>query len=101
MSVRMRHLWQLGAALVLPVLAACVTGVGYDGDVGYDYGPGYLEPYGYDYGGWGPGYAVGPGRGGYRRGAGSSHTYHSAPQSRPTPSIPHGARGGGNGRGRR
>jgi hypothetical protein len=91
----------MGAVLGAATLAACVTGVGYDGEVEGGYGPGYLEPYGYEYGGWGDGYLVGPGRGGERRGPTSPHAYHSAPQSRPTPSIPHGARGGGNGGGRR
>jgi squid-like protein/heterogeneous nuclear ribonucleoprotein A1/A3 len=90
----------LGAALVVATLASCVTGIGYDGEVGV-YSPGYIQPYGYEYGGWGPGYAVGPGRGGDRRGPESSHSYHSAPRSRPTPSIPRATRGGGNGTGHR
>ncbi len=66
MSVWIRRLWVPGAGLVLAMLASCV-GVGYDGDVGFDYSPGYIEPYGYEYGGWGPGYVVGPRRGGDRR----------------------------------
>jgi squid-like protein/heterogeneous nuclear ribonucleoprotein A1/A3 len=86
----------LGAGLVVATLGSCVTGIGYDGGGG-GYSPGYIQPYGYAYGGWGPGYVVGPGRGGDRRGPQSSHSYHSAPQSHPTPSIPRATRGGGNG----
>jgi hypothetical protein len=85
----------LSTALVAGALTSCVAGVGYEGDAGIAYSPGYIQPYGYEYGGWGPGYFVGPGRGGDRRGS-SSHTYRSAPQSRPTPSIPRTPRGGGN-----
>jgi hypothetical protein len=87
--------WLLpGAAVVLAMLTSCVGG-GYGGDVGIGYSPGYLQPYGYEYGGWGGGYFVGPGRGGDRRGPSGSHAYRSAPQSRPTPSIPRAPRGGG------
>jgi hypothetical protein len=82
------------------LLAACaVTGVGVDGSVGVGYDAGYYEPYGYDYGGWGGDYRVGPGRGGDRRGGGphpggSRPSYRPAPSSRPTPSIPRGGGGG-------
>jgi hypothetical protein len=85
----------LGAALL--TLASCaVTGVGVEGSVGYD--GGYYEPYGYDYGGWGVGYRVGPGRccdhrdehghpvGGGR--AGHAPAYRPAPAGRSAPSIP-------------
>jgi len=46
--------------------AACAVGYGgpdgyYDSDAGYV--GGYYEPWGYDYGGWGGGYYVGPPRG--------------------------------------
>ncbi len=81
--------WMTAAlgALALTLLYACaVTGV--DGSVGVGYVGGYYEPYGYDYGGWGGGYRVGPGWGGYRRGGHPSHSYRPAPASRPTPSIP-------------
>jgi hypothetical protein len=85
----------LGAALL--TLASCaVTGVGVEGSVGYD--GGYYEPYGYDYGGWGVGYRVGPGRccdhrdehahpdgGGH---AGHAPAYRRAPAGRSAPSIP-------------
>lgn len=81
-------------------LGACVAvGGGYDGD---SYVGGFYEPFGYDYGGWGPGYRVGPyGHGdhwGGERGGGDrsrgSHggaphpAYHPAGPSRQTPSIP-------------
>ena len=74
--------WRIGAVglFALVALAACVVG-GYGGDVGYV--GGVYVPGGYDYGGWGPGYRVGPPRGGDRGGG------------RSAPSIPHGARGGG------
>lgn len=86
----------------LALLQACaVTGVGIDGTVGVGYDAGYYEPYGYEYGGWGPGYRVGPGRGGERRGGyhggggrPSGHpNYRPAPSSRPSPSIPNRPRG--------
>jgi hypothetical protein len=85
-------------AVALTLLNACaVEGVGGSvGVVGYD--AGYYEPYGYDYGGWGAGYRVGPGRPGYQRG-GHPGPYRPAPRSRPTPSIPNRPRGGGGARG--
>jgi hypothetical protein len=83
-------------ALALTMLSACaVEGVGVDSTVGVGYVGGYYEPYGYDYGGWGHGYRVGPGRSGYPRSDRPSHSYRPAPASRPTPSIPNRARGGG------
>jgi hypothetical protein len=91
----------LTTGLVAAVLTSCVASVGYDGDVGLGYSPGYIQPYGYEYGGWGGGYLVGPGRGGDRREAPSSHRYRSASPSRPTPSIPRAPRGGGNSGGHR
>jgi hypothetical protein len=88
----MRRSCKVNAAgsIVLLMLAACVP-VGYDGEVGVGYVGGVYEPGGYEYGGWGPGYRVGPPRGG-ARGVGG----------RGAPSIPHGGRGGGHsGGGRR
>jgi hypothetical protein len=90
----------VGLALALTQLSACaVEGVGVDGSVGVGYDAGYYEPYGYEYGGWGPGYRVGPGRGGDRRGGGHPGSYRPAPASRPTPSIPSRPRAGGSPRG--
>jgi squid-like protein/heterogeneous nuclear ribonucleoprotein A1/A3 len=90
----------LAPALALTLLNACaVEGVGVDGSVGVvGYDAGYYEPYGYEYGGWGSGYRVGPGRGGDPRG-GHPGSYRRAPASRPTPSIPNRPRGGGGPRG--
>ena len=79
--------------LTLPILlSGCYLGFG-----GYDDGGGigaaYYEPYGVDYGGWGPGYRVAPPRGGdHRQASGgsraSAHAYRSAPASHSMPSIP-------------
>src|ERR1700690_311661 len=84
-------------------LSGCVVaggGYGYDSGVGVGIGLDYTEPYGAVYGGWGPGYAVGPVRGGgYRpdRGGGhpAPHAYRSAPVSHSIPSIPSRSRSGG------
>ena len=51
------------------MLASCTVGVGGggyygDGYAGVGYVGDYYEPYGYDYGGWGGRYHVGPPRGG-------------------------------------
>ncbi len=81
--------WKLAALgiLMLAGIYACVaTGGGY-GDVGYV--GGYYEPGGYEYGGWGGGYRVGPPRGGDRGAVRSHGGGHAAP------SIPTGSRGGG------
>lgn len=80
--------------------AVTAGGYGYDSGVGVGIGLNYYEPYGVDYGGWGPGYAVGPVRGGgYRvdhgRGQPAPHAYRSAPTSRSAPSIPSRSRSGG------
>jgi hypothetical protein len=96
----------LGAVL-LTVVQGCVVGGGgyYDGDGYYDggaevsYGADFYEPYGYDYGGWGPGYRVGPFRGGEHHDRGGDHhpdrgggrgapAYRPAAPSRSMPSIP-------------
>jgi hypothetical protein len=114
-----RAIAAVSAALVV---GACAVGpVGYDGDVGVGYYGGFYEPYGYDYGGWGPGYHVGPPRGGERRGDGGyggygGHGGHGGPgpdhgggpggghggggHGGGAPSIPGGARGGGGGHAR-
>jgi hypothetical protein len=97
--------------LALVMLVACaVTGVGVDVDGGGGYVGGYYEPYGYEYGGWGRNYHVGPARGGGHvdehggehggaRGgehpAAPSHApaYRPAPAGRSAPSIPGRSRG--------
>lgn len=82
--------------------SGCVVpgdGYGYDTRVGVGIGLGYYEPYGAFYGGWGPGYNVGPihgdhyrpDRGGGRR---TPHVYRSAPRSQSMPSIPSRRRSG-------
>jgi hypothetical protein len=93
-----QHLRITGLALLLVVgVDGCVaTGPGYGGGVDVGVSTGFYEPYGYDYGGWGAGYYVGPGRGGDRRGTGARpHAYRPAAPSHSTPSIPSRARGGG------
>jgi hypothetical protein len=83
------------AAMAAALTCACaVTGVGVEGSVGY--AGGYYEPYGYDYGGWGAGYRVGPGRCCDHRDdhpvdrghAGHAPAYRAAPAGRSAPSIP-------------
>lgn len=92
-AVRKRWMGFGLSALALTLLHACaVDGVGVDGAVGVGYVGGYYEPYGYDYGGWGGGYRVGPGWGGDRRGGHAPRSYRPAPASRPMPSIPRGSR---------
>lgn len=96
--------WKIGAlAGVLLGLAACAVsggGVAYDGytDVGVGYAGGFYEPYGYDYGGWGGRYHVGPPRGphGGERPGGGEHgrpVGHPGGGGRPAPSIPGRPRG--------
>jgi hypothetical protein len=75
------------------LLGACVVGGPYDGGP-YGggvavYDGGYYEPQGYEVGGWGGGYHVGPGRGGERSGrAQTTHSYRPAAAGRASPSIP-------------
>ena len=100
----------IGTAVV--TLPSCVVpgpdGYGYGGaDVGI--GVDYYEPYGIGYGGWGPGYRVGPYRDGGHpqehfggRPGGGERAYRGAPASRAMPSIPshpHSGGGGGGGGG--
>jgi hypothetical protein len=91
-------------ALGTGLCSCAVTGVGVEGDVGVGYSGGYYEPYGYDYGGWGGTYLVGPGRGfDHRDGHRDEHhfdhhgghppAYRPAPPGRAAPSLPHGSRG--------
>jgi hypothetical protein len=87
------------AAVSIALMSGCVApypGYGY-GNVAV--GADYYEPYGFDYGGWGPGYYVGPGRrGGFARGGGP-HAFRGAPAGRRMPSLPGGRGGGRGGRG--
>ena len=71
---RMPRTWKLSAVgvLVRTSLAGCVVG-GYGGGVGVGYVGGVYEPGGYEYGGWGPGYRVGPPRGGEYEHGGGDH----------------------------
>ena len=80
--------------------AVTADGYGYGYDSGVGIGLDYYEPYGADYGGWGPGYRVAPFRGGDHRPerAGSparQHAYRAAPAARAMPSIPSRSRSGG------
>jgi hypothetical protein len=107
----LRALALLGLCAVL--VSGCAVpdgGYGYAGPVGY---PGYYEPYGDVYGGWGPNFLVGPVGGGYRGGyygggyyrggrgfaGGGRPAFHPAPGGRGMPSIPGGRGGGGFARG--
>jgi hypothetical protein len=91
--------------LLVAAVVGCVGGaVGVDAGYGY-YGEGpaydydldfYDGPWGY-YGGWGPGYFVGPPRSGGRwhgDGRPGGHPYRPAPRGRAVPTIPTGPRGG-------
>ncbi len=95
MNLGRRHWAAAGlGVLALTALSACeVAGVGVDGTVEVGYVGGYYEPYGYEYGGWGPGYRVGPYRAGARRIDHPSRPFRAAPPSRPMPSIPGRRRG--------
>jgi hypothetical protein len=81
----------LGIGLLTVLTFGCVDpdeGNGYGGGMGLD----YYEPAGYVFGGWNPGYFVGPTRGGNQVPVPTSspapHTYKDALASRPLPSIP-------------
>jgi len=80
-------------AALLAALSGCtVSSEGGYGGVGVSYVGGYYEPFGYDYGGWGPGYVVGPARAGRgRAGTGPGRAgggYRHAAPGRAMPSIP-------------
>jgi hypothetical protein len=88
------------AGLSILVLSGCIVPDGGYGYGGVAVGADYYEPYGVDYGGWGPGYQVGPWRGGGGRAVGAggaAHAYRSAPAGHATPSLPSGGRAGGGG----
>jgi hypothetical protein len=91
-----------GVGTLVVLMACCILP---DGETGYDSGgicTAYDEPYGVDYGGWGPDYQVAPYRGsGHRRptgggGPAATRAYRSAPASRSMPSLP--SHGGGGAR---
>lgn len=97
-------------ALVIGLVAVLSSGCvlpageyGYGSEVGY--GLDYYEPYGLEFGGWGPDYEVAPYREGEHHPAPhaeqpAAHAYHAAPPSRSMPSIPSRSRpSGGVGRG--
>lgn len=95
MRIVLRHRLIIGlAAGVLTVLSGCVASSG--GYVGTAdvYGADYYEPYGYNYGGLGPGYHVAPPRDRDDRRSNRAENrpaqaaYRPAPPSRPVPSIP-------------
>lgn len=99
MSKRMIS-WSVGTlgAVLLALVSACAVeggGYGYGGDVDVGYVGGVYEPYGYDYGGWGGGYRVGPPRGGPGYGGGWRGGGH--PGGHGAPGIPGGPHGGGGG----
>lgn len=90
--------------MLLGLLAGCAVGPGYDG-YGYDgyagadvgYVGDYWEPWGYDYGGWGGRYRVGPPGGHWRGDGGHGHVGgeaghpsggHFGGGGRAAPSIP-------------
>ena len=92
---RARCMVKLIGALTVAIFSGCAVD-GVSGDVGVGYVGGYYEPYGYDYGGWGPGYAVGPyrgGHGGFNRDRGHAPAFHPAPRGHSMPSIPSRPRG--------
>lgn len=90
-AMRLRQAIIFTGALTLAALSSCAVD-GVSGSVGVGYVGDYYEPYGYDYGGWGPGYAVGPYRGGhgdFHRDRGHAPAYRSPPPGRGMPSLPH------------
>ena len=84
----------VGGMLLLTLLcSACVVPGDRYASGRISYGVDFYEPYGHDYGSWGPGYMVGPPRGSNRffhdrDRRPSRPTYRPAPPSRPVPSIP-------------
>jgi hypothetical protein len=106
MSNFLRRMTPVAVLLGLAVTMApgCVVGPGGPGYDAFGPGPDYYEPYGADYGDWGPGFLVGPfggGGGGRGRmdGGNRPHTFRGAPAGHSAPSIPHSGGGGGGNRG--
>jgi hypothetical protein len=100
MIVRTQWLGRSLSVLVLVLLQGCAVNGQTGASVGVSYGVGFYEPYGYPYGGWGPGYMVVPPRYdggrhydrnrfiGSRRSRTSPPAYRPADPSRRVPSIP-------------
>lgn len=83
----------LAIALFTALLSGCVAPADrYRYDTRVSIGVGYYEPYGVFYGGWAPGYYVGPIYGNYYRPYPGMRpnppAYRPAPASRRVPSIP-------------
>jgi hypothetical protein len=96
----------LGASVGGCVAGGYEDGSQYEGGAVVGYGVDFYEPYGYEYGGWGRGYRVGPpgrgrdihpdaGRPGDAHRGGGRPAYHPAPSGHAMPSIPTAPRGGG------
>ncbi len=90
---RTAHAFAIGLVTVLSV--GCIAtgdGYGYDNGAQIGIGLGYYEPYGSYYGGWGPGYHVGPPHGDHfpadRGGHPVLHAYKPAPGDHKPPSLP-------------
>jgi len=91
-----------GSFLFLSSGCVATADGGYEPNVNVGIGLDYYDQFGYDYGSWGPDYAVGPYRGAGprpRRGDvhpdNGGHGFRPAPPSHGTPSIPSGPRAGG------
>lgn len=91
-SLRRWFAGALGIALLMVLNACVVGGPGYEGGAEVSYGADFYEPYGYEYGGWGPRYHVGPPRGAERRperpSGSRAPAYRPAAPLRSMPSIP-------------
>lgn len=99
-ALRQASLIGLIALLVLPVGCAVDGSYRSGSPVSVGVGLDYYEPFGFDYGGWGPGYHVGPSRGGMpHRGVAPGRGFRSAPPGRAMPSIPSAPHSGGGQRG--
>jgi len=89
-SLRSRCLQLILGATALVVAQGCVSD-GYGTSVSY--GVGFYEPWGYDYGAWGPSYYVGPPRRGSWRPPprpANPPAFRPPPVGRPMPSLPGG-----------
>ncbi len=100
MSLSIRNALRLATAIaLLGVLDGCVVpdGSRYDSGVSVSYGVGFYEPFGYEYGEWGPRYYGGPPRRGvWHPPVNRPHSpaYRPPRPGRPMPSIPNRPRPG-------